>query len=95
MTSGYDPLHHSRKARAAIRVMFATRGRTCHLCGHPGAAEADLIVPRSVAPHQPIHPDAYRPAHGTSRRCQTCGRACNQERGAGPADKLWQPKIDW
>jgi hypothetical protein len=94
----YDPLHHSRRARAAIRAMFAVRGDTCHLCGHRGAREADLLTPRAVAPHQPIHPGAYRPAHGTSCRCPICGRACNQERGARPvqdAKTEWTPRISW
>lgn len=94
-TAGYDRLHHSRPARAAKAAMFRIRGHICHLCGHDGAYEADLIVPRAVAPHQPIHPDAYRPAHGTSCPCPTCGRKCNQSRGAKPAESLWRPKLDW
>lgn len=94
--STYDPLHHSRQAHKAIRIMFATRGRTCHICGHDGATEADLVIPRSVAPDQPIHPDAYRPAHGGGkRRCPTCGQACNPKRGSRPIGATWAPKVEW
>ena len=91
----YDPLHHSRAARAAKAEMFRRRGHICHLCGHHGAREADLVIPRAKAPHQPIHPDAYRPAHGVRSPCPTCGRRCNQSRGAKPVEAIWRPKLDW
>lgn len=89
-----DRLHTDRRARKAKAIMFATRGRICWICGHPGATNADLIVPRSVAPNQPLTPDAYRPAHGVEG-CPTCGRKCNQERGAKPAEQVWKPRHDW
>lgn len=89
-----DRLHTTRPARRAIAIMFAIYGRTCHLCGHDGATDADLLIPRSVAPGQPVDPRAYRPAHGV-RGCPTCRRRCNQERGAAPLDEMWTPRIDW
>lgn len=87
-------LHSDRRAREAKAIMFAHYGRVCHLCGHGGATDADLVVPRSVDPEQPLNPRAYRPAHGV-RGCPTCGRKCNQERGAKPIDAVWTPKLSW
>jgi hypothetical protein len=89
-----DRLHTTRPARRAKAAMFAALGRTCWICGHPGATDADLIVPRSIAPRQPVHPRAYRPAHGV-RGCPTCGRKCNQERGARPSERVWTPRVQW
>lgn len=89
-----DRLHTHRRARMAKAAMFATLGRTCWLCGHDGATDADLIVPKSIAPDQPLDPRAYRPAHGV-RGCPTCGRKCNQERGAKPAGEMWRPRHEW
>lgn len=74
--------------------MFAMYGRVCHICGHDGATDADLLVPRSIAPHQPLTPYAFRPSHGV-RGCPTCGRKCNQERGAKPLDAMWRPRHEW
>lgn len=63
--------------------MLALYGDTCHLCGHPGATQADHLVPISTWTDQPIDPHLMRPAHGNTprARCATCGRACNQARG--------------
>lgn len=61
--------------------MFRIYGTVCHICGHGGASEADHLTPLSIDPDQPISPHAMRPSHGSSARCPTCGRACNQERG--------------
>jgi hypothetical protein len=65
--------------------MFEAYGTVCHLCGHDGAGEADHLSPLSLDPDQPLDPHAMRPAHGVSCPCPTCGRRCNQERGAGRA----------
>ena len=89
-----DRLHTTRPARRAKAAMFATHGRVCHICGHDAATDADLVIPRAHAPHQPLHPNAYRPAHGV-RGCPTCGRKCNQERGTKPFDGMWKPRHDW
>lgn len=95
MSKRYDPLHHSYRARQAKRRMFHLYGRTCHLCGHGGAGEADLIIPRAKAPYQIISPHIYRPAHGSNSRCPTCDRCCNQERGTKPVGEVWRPKLAW
>lgn len=85
----------SRKYQEARRQMFAIYGRTCHLCGHGGALEADHLTPLALDPDQPPDPHAMRPAHGVNGRCTTCGRACNQERSAGPITKLLKTSEDW
>jgi hypothetical protein len=87
-------LHNGRPYRRARAVMFALYGRTCHLCGHGGATDADLIVPFAVNPNQRVDPRNYRPAHGV-RGCPTCGRRCNQERGTRPVGEVWTPGIEW
>lgn len=94
----YDPLHHSRRAQTAKAAMFRIYGHTCWICNHPGAHQADLIIPRATAPQQAITPHAYRPAHGGGRPdnpCPTCGRRCNQERGTAPAVTIWRPRLQW
>ena len=89
-----DRLHTTRPARRAKATMWAMYGRTCWICGHDGATDADLVVPRAQAPHQPVSPQAYRPAHGVGG-CPTCGRRCNQERGTREQSAMWRPRIDW
>lgn len=92
--------HRHRRANAN---MFATYGRTCWLCGHEGATEADHLVPISVDPDQPVDADGRRPAHGSSGPCThpDCvkrkgkPRSCNQERGnARPKRKLEPLSVD-
>lgn len=38
---------NARRRRALVGLVLANKGRTCHLCGQPGATSADHIVPRS------------------------------------------------
>jgi hypothetical protein len=66
-----------REARAAC---FAMWGSTCHLCGHPGAGEADHIV-FTDDPALYFNPEILRPAHGHRSRCPVCKLACNQRKG--------------
>lgn len=89
-----------RPYRRAREQMFAIYGHTCHLCGHDGAHTADHLTPVSLDPEQPISPHDMRPAHGTRggqppNPCPTCGRLCNQERGAGPVDAVFTPALTW
>jgi len=78
----------------------------CVLCGHPGAMEADHIVPLAVDPDQYVDPDALQPAHGSSCPCThpDCvypngkGRSCNQVRGARQPRHLmtdYTPDLTW
>lgn len=36
-----------RRVQALTRLVLATKGRTCHLCGLTGATTADHVTPRS------------------------------------------------
>ena len=58
----------------------------CHLCGHDGAGDGDHHpVPLGELKRLGLDPDdpAYvKPAHGANSRCPTCGRCCNQVKGA-------------
>lgn len=74
--------------------MFAAYGRTCHLCGHDGATDADHLVPISVDSTQPVDYRLMRPAHGV-RGCVVCGRKCNQARGGRPVQAVFRPAITW
>lgn len=83
-----------RPYRRACEQMRAIYGTVCIHCGHPGAGEADHLIPVSVDPHQPIDPHGMRPSHGSNYPCQTCGRRCNQERGTKPMGVAYVPIID-
>ena len=91
--SAPNRLHNGRPYQR-LRRAIGLPGAVCHICGHPGSTDADLVVPRAIAPQQPMTPSAYRPAHGV-RGCPTCKRKCNQERGAKPIDAMWKPKLEW
>lgn len=88
-----------RPYRRAREQMFKLYGHTCHLCGHGGAHTADHLVPVSVDGDQPIDPHDMRPAHGSGGQrpnpCPTCGRNCNQERGAKPLASMFRPVLEW
>lgn len=76
-----------RRARAQ---MFALWGDICHICGHPGATEADHLIPLAVVPTQLHDPMTMRPAHGGNGKCPVCRRACNASRKARAID---DPRI--
>lgn len=84
----------------AKRTMFALYGDTCHLCGHPGARQADHLAPLAIDPDQPVDPEMMRPAHGAAQPpydnpCPTCGRRCNQERGKRTDFAMFKPAMSW
>jgi 5-methylcytosine-specific restriction endonuclease McrA len=54
---------------ALVAVVLASKGRTCHLCGLPGATTADHVIPRSKGGAHSL--DNLEPAH----------HACNSARG--------------
>lgn len=69
----------------ACRVAVLERDNyTCHVCGHPGAGEADHFPfgrqELRAMGMDPDNPDHSRAAHGSNYPCPTCGRKCNQER---------------
>lgn len=65
------------RVRRLVDATLAAKGRTCHLCGLPGANSADHNPTRSDLIRAGIYPDAMRflfPSH----------LACNIERNARP-----------
>ena len=56
-----------------VDLTFATYGRTCWICGRPGATTVDHVVPRSLGGTDTL--GNLRPAHSR----------CNTVRGNAPA----------
>lgn len=61
-------------------AVFAEYGSTCHLCGKPGAATVDHLVPVSQDPSLRWEISNCRPAH----------EECNFSRGDAPLSMVWQ-----
>lgn len=60
------------------RAATLAASRTCWICGHDGADQADHDQARA---HGGSHSrDNLRPSHGT-QPCPSCGIRCNQARG--------------
>lgn len=88
MSSGWN----GRKIKRLQSLVFAERGRVCHLCGRPGSDSIDHIVPRSLGGTDDL--DNLMPAH----------KRCNSSRGALALDE-WrtryplpiraEPSRDW
>lgn len=86
------------------RAKMLAENNVCGICGHSGALTADHIIPAKLWPRDEcgkLLPGLdeltnLRPAHGSMgagrarliNRCVTCGRLCNQSRGAGPAVRV-------
>lgn len=76
-----------RKGRPWRRIraqVIADHAGICYLCGHPGAGDADHVIPLAQWRAQGGHPEDpanLRPAHGALSRCKVCARACNQMKG--------------
>ncbi|MFJ5804857.1 HNH endonuclease [Streptomyces sp. NPDC093093] len=62
------------------RARFLAESDVCHLCGHAGADVVDHVHPVARGA-DPKDTSNWRPAHGV-KRCPTCGRNCNGEKGA-------------
>lgn len=94
------------------RAILLAENSLCWLCGHEGAQTADHVIPHKLWPRDdrgrmlpgfndltnlcPAH-GAMGPGRGTAHNyCPTCGRACNQIRGAGrirrPQSRVWLAK---
>ncbi|MFD0902344.1 HNH endonuclease [Actinomadura sediminis] len=80
--------HAGRKGRTWRRVrerVLTDHGGICWICGHPGAGSVDHVIPRVhllATGRDPEDPSNLRPAHGALSRCETCGQACNEVKGA-------------
>jgi hypothetical protein len=71
-----------------VKMMLRRYGTTCHICGHPGAAQADHLEPLAENPGRALDIENLRPAHGASRGggsnpCPVCTPAA-EARGYGP-----------
>jgi hypothetical protein len=82
------------------RALVLANSDHCGICHHGGAATTDHIISARDWPRGPDgrhlpgfnEPDNLQPAHGTMGNrasgglnpCPTCGRLCNQSRGARP-----------
>jgi 5-methylcytosine-specific restriction endonuclease McrA len=64
------------------RATILAASRTCWICGHDGADQADDVTPKSRGGSSTLA--NLRPAHGT-KPCPTCGARCNQVRGGRDA----------
>lgn len=63
---------NARRRLALVRLVLATKGRTCHLCGLPGATSADHVIPWSHGGPNAL--ENLEPAH----------QGCNSVRHALP-----------
>lgn len=61
---------------------FALYGRTCHLCGLPGADTLDHLDPVSIVGGYVPHISRVRPAH----------QRCNSSRGNKAVSKVRSPR---
>lgn len=78
---------------------FVLQSDICHLCGHPGARQADHLTPLSLGGDM-TDPENMAPAHGggrpgTDNPCPTCGKRCNQKRGNTIAKRERIRSCDW
>lgn len=63
-----------------VRAQVLAASTLCWICGHGGSETVDHVISLSNG-GDPLDPANLRPAHGV-RGCKTCGRKCNQEKGA-------------
>ncbi|MFI8278537.1 HNH endonuclease [Streptomyces sp. NPDC085929] len=75
------------------RARFLAESDVCHLCGHPGADVVDHVHPVSRGA-DPEDTSNWLPAHGV-KRCPTCGRNCNGEKGARVRTAGLKTSRDW
>lgn len=59
------------------RLVFATYGDVCVVCGHGGARDVDHVIPLTENPSLVFSLQNCRPIHGTKSRCPVCFEACN------------------
>lgn len=78
-----------RQARARLLA----ESDVCHWCGHGGADAADHLIPVARGGAK-VDPDNLAPIHGVAG-CSTCGRKCNNEKGAGTTAARLVTSRDW
>lgn len=52
---------NARRRRALVALVLRLKGRTCHLCGLPGATTADHVIPHAHGGRNTL--DNLEPAH--------------------------------
>ncbi len=106
MTRGRTGAWHREYVRNRARLLATSD--VCALCGHPDARTADHIVPWRRWPRDidgRLIPGFnslgnLQPAHGTMgpkqepNRCPTCGKLCNQSKGAGLPGQIRRSGMD-
>jgi 5-methylcytosine-specific restriction endonuclease McrA len=60
-SAGWSWENNPRRRMAIIREVLTVKGRTCHLCGLPGATTADHVIPRRLGGQHTL--DNLEPAH--------------------------------
>jgi hypothetical protein len=64
------------------KLIIATYGDTCWICGHGGARQGDHVIPVTERPDLAWDIRNCRPAHGApGNKCPTCLQNCNQLKG--------------
>lgn len=88
----YDDPRRTYRWQVLVRQVLA-ESDVCVICGHPGANEGGHIIPVRERPDLALDRDNVAPEHGAARYdrakrrwrrycCPTCGRTCNQSKGA-------------
>jgi len=63
-------------------MVIAAHSGICHICGHPGARQADHLESVTDRPDLAWKLSNCKPAHGApGNRCRVCKANCNQLRG--------------
>jgi len=98
-----DP-RNGHRYRVAVATCIANSD-LCGLCGHHGARTADHIIPvdvwyRRYGTYDGVNDQTnLQPAHGTKGRinnpCPTCGKLCNQAKGARLIVAVSPRSRDW
>jgi hypothetical protein len=94
-----------------VRAAVLAASDLCWICEHPGALTVDHLTQAPYWPRLADgrmapgfnHPMNLAPAHGTMgagrtivhNRCTTCGRLCNQSRGARRPPPPRPQSRDW
>ncbi|MCZ4099854.1 HNH endonuclease [Streptomyces sp. H39-C1] len=76
-----------------VRAQLLAESDVCHWCGHSGADAADHLIPVAAGGAK-LDPDNLAPIHGVNG-CPTCGRKCNNEKGANTHAVRLVTSQDW
>lgn len=88
----WDWAGYESKRRPLVRLVLSRMGRTCHLCGQPGATTADHLIPWSHGGRN--HPDNLAPAHMGCNRARSDRPLVDYFRRRPPVRRL-EPSREW